>query len=147
MVHQQWLKTVVYSTFCFILLSCGQDTHTLHSKLSFPLMTKRSFFFTLKLYTTNSAPANYMTWHILLVMLVCYGPDIIVYVKSSSLKPHAVLLCSIQPNYPCYTLFKSDVDNQYMNYNKVRMSTGSCGSFNGNIHHQNECTDLRSKRT
>lgn len=116
-VLEQWLKTVVYSAFCFILWSCGQDTQTLHSKLSFPLMTKWSFFFSLKLYTTNSAPANYMTWRILLVMLVCYGPDIIVYVKSSSFKPHAVLLCSIKPNYPCnfiVTLFKSDVDNQYM---------------------------------
>lgn len=76
-----------------------------------------------------------MTWHILLVV-VCYGADIfIVYViKSSSFKPHAVQLCSIKPNYPCYTLFKSDVDYQYMNYNKVRMSTGGCRSFNVNIH-------------
>lgn len=57
-------------------------------------------------------------------------------IKSSSFKPHAVQLCSIKPNYPCYTLFKLDVEYQYMNYNRVRMSTGSCGSFNENIHHR-----------
>lgn len=61
-VLEQWLKTVVYSAFCFILWSCGQDTQTLHSKLSFPLMTKWSFFFLASSCTQQTAHLL-IIWH------------------------------------------------------------------------------------